>query len=87
MHVLMHLTLGYEEKVEYVRTIVVARLLWSQWYARLPGLAHSEEPCEAQLSRGDDFMAHHAHNCTFEQVHDLFVLSPCWASPKGPAER
>ena len=28
LHVLVRLTLGYEDKVEYVRTIVVARLLW-----------------------------------------------------------
>ena len=51
LHVLLSLTLDYEDKVEYVRTIVVARLLWSQWFARLPRVAHSEEPCEALLSR------------------------------------
>ena len=36
LHVLMRLTLGYQEKVEHVRTIVVVGLLWSQWYASLP---------------------------------------------------
>ena len=29
LHVLMRLTLGYEDNIEYVRTIVVARRLWS----------------------------------------------------------
>ena len=67
--------MGYEEKVEYVRTIVVARLLWSQWYARLPGDAHIEELCEAPLTRGVHLTARHPHNCTFGEVHDLFMLS------------
>ena len=76
LHVLLRLTLGYEDKVEYVRTIVVARLLWSQWFARLPGVAHSEEPCEALLSRVVHLMAQHPGNCTLQQVHDLFILTP-----------
>ena len=59
LHVLLRLTLGYEDKVEYVRTIVVARLLWSQWFGHLPGVAHSEEPCEALLSRVVHLMAQH----------------------------
>ena len=81
----MRLTPGYEEKVEYVRTIVVARLLWSQWYASLPRVPHSEEPCEALWSRVVHLMAQHTHNCTFEQVHDLFMLSPvAGQSPKDP---
>ena len=76
LHVLPRLTLGYEDKVEYVRTIVVARLLWSQWFARLPGVAHREEPCEALLSRVVHLMAQHPGNCTLQQVHDLFILTP-----------
>ena len=76
LHVLLRLTLGYEDKVEYVRTIVVARLLWSQWFARLPGVAHSEEPYEALLSRVVHLMAQHLGNCTLQQVHDLFILTP-----------
>ena len=76
LHVLLRLTLGYEDKVEYVRTILVARLLWSQWFARLPGVAHSEEPREALLSRVVHLMAQHPRNCTLQQVHDLFILTP-----------
>ena len=76
LHVLLRLTLGYEDKIEYVRTIVVARLLWSQWFARLPGVAHSEEPCEALLSRVVHLMAQHPGNCTLQQVDDLFILTP-----------
>ena len=75
LHVLVRLTLGYEDKVEYVRTLV-ARLLWSQWFARLPGVAHSEEPCEALLSYVVHLMAQHTGNCTWQQVHDLFILPP-----------
>ena len=76
LHVLLRLTLGYEDRVEYVRTIVVARLLWSQWFARLPGVAHSEELFEALLSRVVHLMAQHPGNCTLQQVHDLFILTP-----------
>ena len=68
LNVLLRFTLGYEDKVEYVRTIVVARLLWSQWFARLPGVAHSEEPCEALLSRVVHLMAQHPRNCTWSLV-------------------
>ena len=75
LHVLMRLTLRYEEKVEYVRTIVVARLLWSRWYVRLLGVAHGEEPCEALLSGLVHSMAQHPHNFAFEQAHDLSMLS------------
>ena len=56
LHVVLRLTMGYEEKVEYVPTIVVAKSLWSQCYARLPGVAHREEPCEALLSRAVHLM-------------------------------
>ena len=72
----MRPTLGHEDKVEYARTIVVAKLLWLQWYAPLPGIAHTEEPWEALLDRVIHLMAQHPHNCMFEQVRDLFMLSP-----------
>ena len=85
LHVLVRLTLGYEDKVEYVRTIVVARLLWSHWFARLPRVAHTEEPCEAPLSRVVHLMAQHFANCTLQQVHDLFILTPvAGQTPKDP---
>ena len=76
LDVLVRLTLGYKDKVKHVRTIVVARLLWSQWFTRLPGVAHSEEPCDALLSRVVHLMAQHPWNCGLQQVHDLFILPP-----------
>ena len=46
LHVLLRLTLGYEDQVEYVRTIVVARLLWSQWFPHPRGsrLSNTQTP-------------------------------------------
>ena len=44
--------------------------------ARLPRVAHSEEPCEALMSRIVHLMAQHPRNCTLQEVHDLFILTP-----------
>ena len=76
LHVLVRVTLGYEDNVEYVCTMVVARLLWSHWFAQLPGVAHSEELYEALLSRVVHLMAQHPDNCMFQEIHDLFKLAP-----------
>ena len=70
----MCLAFGYDEKVDYVRIIVVAELLWSEWYARLPGVARTEELCEAPLNRIVHLMAAQPHKCMFKQVDDLFML-------------
>ena len=39
-------------------------------------MAHNEEPCEALLSRVVHLTAQHPGNCTLQQVHDLFILTP-----------
>ena len=67
----MRLALGYEDKVEYVRTTVDAKLLWSQWFARLPDVCQGEEPCEARLSSVVHLMAQHSDNYTFQQVRTM----------------
>ena len=32
LHIIMHLGLPHEQKIRYVRSIMVARLLWSHWH-------------------------------------------------------
>ena len=70
-HSLLQLT-----PVEYVRTLMVASLLSSRWHRTLPGVAHSEEPCEALLSRVCSSMARHPHLHTLTEIFDLFLLVP-----------
>ena len=75
LHVLISVTLGYERKVGYVRTLMVVRLLnHHPWFSRLPGLPFSKEPCIAMLIRVVAKMARYPHMDSFEQVHDMFVL-------------
>ena len=58
-----------------MRTIVVARLLQSQWFARLPGVCHSAVPCEDLLTRVRHLMAEHRENYTLQHIHNLFMLT------------
>ena len=68
LHVLIRLTLGYEHKVEYARTLMVARLVnHHPWFSSLPGLPF-------MLSRVVAKMARYPDMDSLEQVHDLFVL-------------
>ena len=84
LHVLIRLTLGYEHKVEYVRTLVIARLLnHHPWFSQIPGVPFSEEPCEAMLSRVVANMAKYPYLDSLEDVHDLFVPPPPQCTKKG----
>ena len=61
---------------EYVKTIAVALLFWSQWHSSSLGCIHSEELGEALLSR---FSGHCRRNsaCTnVQQSSDLFLTLP-----------
>ena len=74
LHVIQHLTLGGENRVEYVRSLSCTLLQWSQWYSSLPGQAHSEEICEALLSRLVQKL-HAFPNCTsLDSACELFLL-------------
>ena len=48
--IVLHLVKGTEHKVGHIRTLLVARLLWSKWFTRSPAARHIEEMCEALLS-------------------------------------
>ena len=44
MHVIMYLGVPKQHHIEYVRSIMVARLPWSRWHEGLPPQAFQEEP-------------------------------------------
>ena len=72
--VLIHLVWGREQAVEYVRTALLASLLWSQWYDRLPSIVHSEEPCETLLGRLVNQFSIHKNKTSLDDSIDLFML-------------
>ena len=51
MLVLLRLFDGSEGSHQYRRTLAVAKMLWVPWHGTTPPSTHSEEPCEAMLSR------------------------------------
>ena len=64
------------EKVEYVRTLGIALLMWSPWESELPGCMFMEESCEALLSRMAHRCRQHPHLFAYEDVFDLYVTVP-----------
>ena len=64
------------EKVEYIRTLAVALLMWRSWDDELPGCMFIEESCEAMLSRTAHRCRQHQHLWEFDDVFDLFVTTP-----------
>ena len=83
LHVIQHLCLGSESKVEYVRSLSSALMIWSSWYSNLPGHAHSEEMCEALLSRLVQKLRFHPQCKTLDGACELFLLlCPASKNPK-----
>ena len=74
LHIIMHLGLPHEHKIEYVRSIMVAWLLWSQWHEGLPPQAFSEEPCEALLSWVVHRLTCNTGAATFQRCFDEYLL-------------
>ena len=76
LHILYSFFQGREQSVEYIRTIIVARLLWVQWSTFLAPRCLSEEMCEALLARTVAFFRKHPNLTTFDAQHDLFLMTP-----------
>ena len=76
MHVLVSLSKGSEGKVEYIKTIVVARLLWNDWYKGLPPCCLTEEMCEGLLSCVVSMLHRHPNSTALEEVYNLFLITP-----------
>lgn len=76
LHILVHLTWGSEGSVEYVRTVVVALLMWSEWHSSTPGVANSEEAGEALLGRVVNQFKRYPQHDSFEGMYNLFLMVP-----------
>ena len=76
VHIIMHLGLPKEHHIEYVRSIMFAGLLLSQWHEGSPPKAFQEEPYAALLSRVVHRLACNMDATSFEQCLDeLLVVS------------
>ena len=51
LHILVRLVLGREHLVEYVRSVLTAIVVWCPSMTGLHAWCHTEEMCEAMLSR------------------------------------
>ena len=71
--VLMRLNEGREVAVEYVRTVCVALLLWTDWHDEVPAAWFCEETCEAALSRLSSLCHRHTQHVSTQEIHDLWM--------------
>ena len=75
MLVLLRLFDGSEGSHEYLRTLAVAKLLWVPWHGTTPPSTHSEDSCEAMLSRfAEKLRQFPSTSCKLEGAIDLFLL-------------
>ena len=49
--ILLHFVNSLEQKVEYIRTLSIARLLWTDRFQHTPSMCHNEEMCDLLRSR------------------------------------
>ena len=77
MLVLLRLFDGFDGSLEHLRTLAVAKLVWVPWHGTTPPppSTHSEEPCEAMLSRfAEKLRQFPSTSCKLEGAIDLFLL-------------
>ena len=74
--ILMHLTYGRENTVEYVQSLCVAHLLWTDRYT-VPAACQSEEMCEEALfSKFSAALQKHPNAKTLDDAFDLVLTMP-----------
>ena len=80
--VLVHLV-EKEHTLEYVRTLCTALVCWRSWNNAVPGMAYSEERCEALLSRLGRRCNQYPRSVSASEVEDLFLalISPSGSEP------
>ena len=67
--------LGDRAKVsEYVRSLAVALMSWTDWHDSVPAAAYVEEACEAQLSRLSSALKRNPHATGVADVSDIYIL-------------
>ena len=73
---LMQLFKERATKVEYIRTLSIALMSWTDWMGELPACCFNEESCEALLSRMAAVCRSHHTLSSFGNICDLFITLP-----------
>ena len=63
-------------KVEYVRTLTVALLLWTPWHSEIGSVSYTDELNEARLAQLGRWWLHHGEVVTVDHLNDLFLVLP-----------
>ena len=71
--VLVRLSEGNEHKLEYVKSLGAALLLWTDWHDSVPASWFCEESNEAALSRLSKLCRRHTQHITTTDVHELWM--------------
>ena len=61
-------------KVEHLRSVCLALLMWQEWHDTLPAALFSEEVAEASLGRFGELLRSNPQVTTVEAADDLFLL-------------
>ena len=76
MVLMLRMSDGHEHQVDYIRTINMAMLHWTEWHDASAGELHSEEICEAMLSRLSSAVRSHPNMHTLHDIQNLFLGLP-----------
>jgi hypothetical protein len=72
---LIHLLVGNEGHSEYIKTLCMALMTWSDWHTQACGAMFSEEICEALLSRLVSNKKMRPNITSLEGVNDIFLIT------------
>ena len=73
--ILLRLSPDEVHKIKYIKTICLALLMWTPWYSATPGCMHSEEGCEALLSKVTQNLRKHPTRSDHSHYFDVFILT------------
>jgi hypothetical protein len=72
----LKMAMGFEHRIDYIRTTTAALLHWSTWHDDGQGILHSEEVCEAMLSRLSSMCRQHPQMWSKEGAEILYQSLP-----------
>ena len=73
--ILLRLSPEDSHKVKYIKTVSLALLMWTPWLSATPGCMHSEEGCEALLSKVTANLRKHPTRSDHDHYFDVFILT------------
>ena len=73
--ILLRLSPDDAHKVKYIKTFSLALLMWTPWHSATPGCMHSEEGCEALLSKVTRDLRKHPTRTDHDHYFDIFILT------------